>query len=162
MKIFTKKRAVAAGAAVAILGGSMGAWAYFTAQSGSGSHSAPVGTSTQWQVSVGAFSANLYPGGPSTTATYTITNPSAGNQGLTGVTASVASSGGEVTTGGTPVTGCLASWFSASAGAPASGLNTSIAPGANTTGTVTVTMSNVNSVQDACKSATPDITVTAA
>ena len=157
MRFVTKKRVAAAVAALAIGGTSMAAYAYFTAQSGSGSHTAPVGTSTQWQVSVGAFSGNLYPGGPNTTATYTVTNNGSGHQGITGETATLGTSGSDVTSGGVDVPGCLASWFTVSAGAP---LATDIAPGGNTTGTVTATMNNVASSQDACKNAAPDVTVT--
>ena len=159
MRILTKKRVAAAVAALAIGGGGMAAYAYFTAASGSGSHTAPVGTSTAWQVSVGAFSANLYPGGPSTTATYTVTNPGSGHQGFTGVTATLGTSGSDVTSGGVDVAGCLSSWFSVSAGAPAA---TDVAPGANTTGQVSITFNNDTATsQDACKNKSPDVTVTA-
>ena len=158
MRIITKKRVAAAAAAFVIAGGGMAAYAYFTAAPGSGSHTAPVGDSSAWTVSVGAFSPNLLPGGPSATATYTVTNPGSGHQGITGVSATLGTSGSDVTSGGVDVPGCLSTWFSVSAGAP---LATDVAPGGNTTGTVTATMTNVASSQDACKNKAPDVTVTA-
>src|SRR3954449_13326752 len=80
MKIFTKKRAVAAGAAVAILGGSMAAYAYFTT-TGSGSGSGTTGTNSALTLHA-TTSPSLYPGS-SATVTFTVDNPSPGHQYVT-------------------------------------------------------------------------------
>lgn len=163
MKIFTKKRALAAGAAVAILGGSMAAYAYFTGGSATDTKPANVGGTTTWSVALGTFSGGpMYPGSGTETASYTITNTGNGNQALTAVTAVVPNSGGDVTVGGTPVAGCLATWFTATAGAPTPGLNTAIAKTATATGSVTVVLNESNSLQNACKSVTPDVTINVA
>lgn len=148
---------VASTAAVVGLGGA--AFAYFTAPSNTSSASqATVGTSTQWNVSVGTFTGTILPGYGTDSATYTVTNPGSGHQGIQTVTAAVVDDGsGNVEQNGTPVSGCLSTWFTATAGAP---LATDIAGGGSTTGSVSVTMKNVSTSQDLCKNVTPDITVT--
>jgi hypothetical protein len=161
-KFVTKKRVLAAGVVGALLAGGA-AYAYFTGTSGTGSGQAHTGTSAAWSVSVGAFAGGpMYPGSGVESATYTITNANTGNQALTAVSASVnADTNGDITENGTALTGCQASWYAASAGAPASGYNVAIAKQGTTTGTVSVQLNESGSNQNVCRSAQPDVTVTA-
>lgn len=134
------------------------AYAYFT-DSGSGTGQAGVGTSTPWNVTFQATTGTMYPGAGTSTVPYTVTNDGSGNQRLTGTTATVVNDGsGNVKQNDAAVPGCLASWFSAVNSPPAA---TTVAPGANVTGSVAVTMSESGTNQDACKSVTPDILVSA-
>jgi hypothetical protein len=158
-KLFTKGRLVALGV-VAVLAVTGAAYAYFTS-TGSGTGNATVGASTAFTVAVAAPTGGLlYPGSGTDTLSYTVHNPSAGAQNLSGTTAVVASSGGNITQSGTPVTGCLSSWFTATNTAPT--LPQDLAGGATSTaGSVAVTMSDSGTNQNPCVSATPDITVSA-
>jgi hypothetical protein len=162
VKIITKKRAAAAAAVLVLAGGGMAAYAYFTGGSGTGSGSAHTGSTSSWSVGALTFSGGpMFPGSGTESATYTVTNTGGGNQALTAVTASVNSSGGDITQSGTPLSGCLATWYTATAGAPTPGLNTAIAKNGTATGTVSVVLNESNTNQNVCKSATPDVTVTA-
>jgi hypothetical protein len=163
-RIFRMKRTVAALSVVGVLVCAGAAFAYFTS-TGSGSGNATVGSSSAFTVNVAAASGGaLYPGSGTQTLSYTVTNPSSGAQSLRATTASVASSGGNITTGsgaGTPVTGCLASWFTATNTAPTP-LPQNLAGGAtSTSGSVAVTMQDSGTNQDPCQGATPNITVSA-
>jgi hypothetical protein len=160
--LLTKKRVAAAVAALAIGGSSMAAYAYFTGGSGSGSGSASTGSTSSWSVGALSFSGGpIYPGSGTETATYTITNTGGGNQALTSVTASVNASGGNVTQAGTPLSGCLASWYSATAGAPTPAVGAVVAKNGTATGTVSAALTESNTNQNVCKGATPDVTVAA-
>lgn len=157
---FTKKRA----AVMAIVGSlalGAGAYAYFTS-TGTGSGAATVGTSTAWMISSDALTGDsLTPGGTTEqTLTYTVTNPSSGNQGLTKVTVKVANPNGSAWT---EVPGCSKDDFKingAAAGASYEDVENfgNIAPGADVTNTVTITMINdpIRN-QDGCKLATPPL-----
>jgi len=146
LKLFgsRKKKLVAAGVGlVTIAGLATGAVAFFTS-TGSGSGNASVGTATQWGVVVTSDTSNaLYPDTGSETLSYTITNNGSGAHALNAVTASVGDSGD-----------CLGSWFTAVASAPTPALGTSIAPNGTATGTVTVTMQDSGTNQDACQGIT--------
>ncbi|MBV8302743.1 MAG: hypothetical protein JOZ04_00935 [Acidimicrobiia bacterium] len=161
MKIVTKKRAAAAAAALVLAGGTMAAYAYFTGGSASTTGTAHTGSVSTWSVSVGTFAGGpVYPGSGTDSATYTITNTGNGNQALTSVAATVnAGTGGAVTQSGTAVPGCLATWYTATAGAPTPALNTAIAKNATATGTVSVTLTESNSSQNPCKGIDPDINI---
>jgi hypothetical protein len=163
MRFVTKKRVAAAVAALAIGGSGVAAYAYFTGSAGSGSGSAHTGSAASWTVGALTFSGGpVYPGSGSETATYTVTNAGGGNQALTSVTASVSHNvGGDVIAGGSAVTGCTASWYTATAGAPSPAIGAVIAKNGTATGTVTESLTESNSSQDLCKGVTPDITVTA-
>lgn len=146
-KHMKKKVAVVVLIGAMLFAGAGVAFAYFTS-TGSGSGSASVGTDTNWGVTLSSDGTNtLLPGSGSEILNYVITNNSTGVQALTSVTATVGNSGA----GGA----CLGTWFTAVASAP-----TPLAIGANipaagtTGGTVTVTMQNFPTVQDACKSLT--------
>lgn len=156
----TKKRSVVALSIVAVLAVAGGAYAYFSS-TGSGTGTASVGTSSPWTVTPAAATGGpLVPGSGTETITYTVTNASSGHQKLNTTTASVASnSSGDVTTNGTDVPGCLATWFTVTNTPPAAA---DLAGGATQTGgSLTVTMPNVNTNQDSCKGASPDITINA-
>jgi hypothetical protein len=149
MKRITKKKklAVVVLAGAMLFAGAGVAFAYFTS-TGSGSGTASVGTSTAWGVTLTSDGTNtLLPGSGSEVLDYVITNNGAGVQALTAVTAAVANSGA----GGA----CLGTWFTAVASAPTPlAIGANIPAGGTTSGTVTVTMQNFPTVQDACKSLT--------
>lgn len=157
--MFTKVR-IAVLCTVASLALAGAAYAYFTS-SGTGTGNATVGTSTAFTVSVAAPTGGLlYPGSGTDVMTYTVHNPSAGAQNLSSTSVAVASSNGNITQGGTPVSGCLASWFTATNTPPA--LPQDLAGGTTSTaGSVAVTMTDSGTSQNACENATPDITVSA-
>jgi hypothetical protein len=155
-----KKRGVAALSVIAVLAVAGGAYAYFSSN-GSGTGSATVGTATNFTVTAQAATGSMYPGAGSSTFTYVVNNPGTGAENVTGTTATVASSGGNILDGGTPVSGCSASWFTASNTAP-TGLPQDLAGGtSSTSGSVTVTMSDSGTNQDACKGHSPQITISA-
>ena len=159
----TKKRIVAGVLAVAIIAATGGiAAAYFTS-SGNGTGTGLVGAPAGWTVSAGAHGGGpLYPGSGSETIAYTITNTSPGNQAFTTLTATVVNDGTDIEQGGTPLAGCLYTWFTATAAAsiPVAGTSlagTSPGPAGTATDVVTVTMLNPAVNQNVCELATPDI-----
>jgi hypothetical protein len=168
--LFKKKRIafVAGVAAVAISGIAV---AYFTGGSGSVKAPGTVGASTPWGITTGTPTWSgtltaLYPGASSDTEflPFTVTNAGNGHQSLTSITATVGvatdGSGDAVTTSGSPIAGCLASWFTTTLDATNPALG-DLAPGATYTGKVDLTMQNVNVSQDKCQSTAPAITITA-
>lgn len=159
LRRFTKKRFALALPAIAALALAAGAYAYFSG-GGSGTGKASVGTTKGFTVTVGSDSSgSVYPGYGSETLGYTVKNNSNGTQNLARTAVVVAADGtGNITSGGTAVPGCLASWFAAADTAPAYG---EIQGGQSVTGHVTVTMNDAGVSQDACQNASPDITVTA-
>jgi hypothetical protein len=99
MKLFTKKRvAIALVALVVAVGTTVGALAYFT-NSGSGTGTATVGTSSHIDLS-SALVGTLYPGGADVPVTVNITNTGSGAQYVADITGTVADNAG-----------CLGSWF---------------------------------------------------
>jgi hypothetical protein len=102
-----KKRTWVLTAIVAVVAAmaSIGAYAYFTS-TGSGTGSATVGSDSAWTVGQTTTSGGpLYPDpaigtGNIQTKSYSVTNPSAGNQNLTDVKVSVANSDGSAWTSG--------------------------------------------------------------
>jgi hypothetical protein len=159
-KQFTTRRRIAVVSAVVVgvlaVGGV--AFAYFTS-TGSGTGQATVGTASNWTVTAGSPSGTMYPGQGSTTIVFTVQNAGTGNQQDNGDSVAVAHDGsGNVTSHGTAVPGCLATWFTASKGTDnAQGVD--FTPSESQTVTVTVTMSDANVSQDACQGVTPDITL---
>jgi hypothetical protein len=153
-----KKRVYLPLSAVVALALAAGAFAYFTS-TGSGTGQASVGSPSNWTVTTGTASGTMYPGAGTTTIPYTVTNASSGHQDLTGTTTSVKQDGsGNITQNGASVSGCLASWFSTANTSPASN---DLAGGASETGSVTVSMSDAPTTQNACQGASPDILVSA-
>jgi len=159
LKKFTKRRIVAL-SVVAVLAAGGAAFAYFTS-TGTGTGNATVGTSTAFTVALAPPTGGLlYPGSGTDTLSYTVHNPGTGAENLSATTAVVASSGGNITQGGTPVVGCLSAWFTAKNTPPT--LPQNLAGGATSTaGSVAVTMSDSGTNQNPCENATPDITVSA-
>jgi hypothetical protein len=154
----TRKRRLAALGSGVALAAVVGAVAYFT-NTGSGTGQATVGSSTPWGVTFQTTTGTMFPGAGASTVNYTVTNNGSGNQNLTTTTAVVVNDGsGNVTSSGTPVPGCLASWFSAANDPPAA---VTLAPGASTTGSADITMIESGTNQDPCQGVTPDILVTA-
>jgi hypothetical protein len=187
---FTKKRVAILGVALGALALAVGAYAYLTTN-GSGSGNATVISSTanagKWTVAVTPDSTDaLLPNSGTASLPFSITNASSGNEGLTNVNVSLATSGSgssaviEDSTG-TPVAGCLASWFNVD-GTSGSQTDTNapvytssatqnsttlvtlpddLASGGVVYGTATITMSDFPVSQDACEGHTPKLTVSA-
>ncbi|MGP8066569.1 MAG: hypothetical protein ACLP81_09440 [Acidimicrobiales bacterium] len=151
---------VTIGATVALTLGIAGtAFAYFTS-TGSGTGQAAVGTATKWNVVAGAATGGpMFPGAGTSTVPFTVTNAGTGAQAYTTLTPVVASSGLNITQNGNALSGCLASWFTPVLGTPSVAAGTSIAGGGSFTVSVSVTMTNAATSQNACAGATPDITL---
>lgn len=157
-----KRRIAVVGTIVAfVVISASAAFAYFTS-TGTGSGSASVGTAGTWTVNVkNDASGNLLPGGGAEKVGYTIINPNKGAQAFTTVTATVGSDGTNVlNASGTAVSGCLAAWFTADPGTTTPPAGTSIPHNGTATGSVTVTMTDSGTNQDACENVSPQITVT--
>jgi hypothetical protein len=153
-----RKRSIAALSVVAVLALAGGAYAYFTS-TGTGTGHALVGSATAFTVTPAAATGGpLLPGSGTETIGYTVTNPSAGHQQLNTTTALVASSGGNVTSGGTAVPGCLASWFTVTNTPPAA---VNLAGAGTATGSLTVVMTDSGTNQNPCQAVSPDITINA-
>lgn len=139
-----KSKAVVASAAVIVLAGGT-AFAYFTS-TGSGTGAGTTGTSSLFTVTGGAVTGEaLTPGSPSQTVAFTVTNPGTGSQNLSSVVASIADAGGAAWT---TVVGCSAADYAVGTPVVVYG---QLAPGASVTGSVTVTMNNLSTSQDACQ-----------
>ena len=159
-KLFiTKRRIAIVGVTGAlVLAGGGAAFAYFTA-TGTGTGSATVGTTGTWAVTQASSTGTISAGSGSSVITFNVTNTGTGDQQYATSTATVNSSGGDITSGGTPVSGCLASWFKAKV-TNDTGVGTNVAGGATVQVTVKVTMpSDATDNQDACENATPDVTL---
>lgn len=162
-----RKRTAGAVAVAAVLATAGGAFAFFTGADGSGTASSAVGTSAPWNVTLGtpSFSNGLtaiYPGVGTETIPYTITNTGNGNQNLATLTATVVTdslTGMAESAPGTDITGCLASWFVPVVDSPAPAKD--LAPHATLTGNLTLTMTDSQTSQDACKSSSPLISLKA-
>jgi hypothetical protein len=152
--------------ALAITGVSV---AYFTGGSGTITGSGTVGTSTPWNIAPGGtptFSGSLtaiYPGAGTEFFPFTVTNKGNGQQSLTNIVPAVSKdANGYIISNGVAVTGCLASWFTATTD-PANAALPDLAPNATYSGTIDLTMQDpvTPTNQDACKGVTPAVTITA-
>lgn len=159
--------AVAFVGALAVTGVSV---AYFTGGSGSVNGSGTVGASSPWGVTSGSSTWSgsltaLYPGATNNTefVPFTVTNNGNGHQSLATVAAVVAKdgSGNAETSTGTSITGCLASWFTATVDSGNAALPSNLAPGGTYTGKVDLTMQDSGTNQNACQNAAPAVTITA-
>jgi hypothetical protein len=144
-----------------------GAVAYFTGASANSTGTGTVGSSNQWGIAMstptwsGTLHA-LYPGASNDTELmpFTVTNNGSGNQGITSVQVKIPTINGDVTSGGAEVTGCQATWFNAALDSHNPAVPADLAASGTYTGNVDLVMNDVNSSQDACQGAHPDVTVT--
>jgi hypothetical protein len=140
-----RKIAVSAVVAGLVLAGGGAAFAYWSS-SGSGVGEATTGESTAFTVtSEDATGGPLTPGGPSQSVTFTVTNPSTGAQTLNSVVVRVANADGSAWTA---VAGCSAADYAITTPVVAYGV---IAGGADVDGTVSISMINATTNQDACQ-----------
>jgi hypothetical protein len=198
MKLITGRKRIFASSTIALLimGGGL-AYAYFST-TGSGSGTTTVGTNTALvitQIPSGSTLGDasfgdvpLLPGGPAQGLAISITNPSQGDEGVHTVTVHAAMASlsavatynlahtspalqattSDVTSGGTPIPGCLASWFSTTNWSPVSGDLVISGSGGVTIGdssngapvaasTLSVALSSAGVLQDFCKDAIIDL-----
>ena len=144
----TKKKIAAVVTVTAVVAlGAGGAYAYWTS-TGNGNGAGSSGTSSLFTVtSSPAVGAALLPGVGSQTVAFTVTNPTgSGQQKLNLVTVAVLEADG---TAWNDVAGCSAADYTVSV--TTAPLYTDMAPGSTRTGTATLTMNNLASVQDSCK-----------
>jgi hypothetical protein len=169
-RMLRKKRVVVVGAVVAALAVAGGAYAYFTGGSSSVNASGTVGSSTTWAVTSGSATWSgsltaLYPGASSDTELlpFTVTNNGNGHQAVTSITAALMTktNGDAETSSGNDITGCLASWFTATVDSGNASLPANLAPGGTYTGKVDLTMQDSGTNQNACQGAVPAVTITA-
>ena len=164
------KKHFAAVAFVAVLAVSGIAVAYFTGGSGSVTASGSVGAPSALGVTTGTptWSGSLtalYPGATNNTQflPFTVTNNGHGQQSVTTVTAVLAkdASGYAETATGASITGCLASWFTATVDANNPALPANLAAGGTYIGKVDLTMQDSGTSQNLCQTAAPAVTITA-
>lgn len=146
-RITRKKRLAVILTAVMLVAGGGAAFAYWSSI-GSGSGTATTGTSSAFTVATSTATGGvLTPGGSPQSVAFTVTNPGTGTQTAAAVAVTVANADG---TPWIAVTGCSAADYTVGTPTFAPG---QIAPGANKAGTVTITMNNLATNQDGCKSA---------
>lgn len=147
MKFTNRKRRVStaiAVAAVLTLGAGL-AYAYWTS-TGTGDGEANTGTSTAFVVeSSPPTGGPLTPGGAAQSVAFSVTNPGTGSQDLANVEVTVANADGSEWIA---VDGC--SSLDYTLGTPVITYG-QIAPGGVASGTVSITMNNLGTSQDACK-----------
>ncbi len=142
---FSKKTKAAVLAGVLTVGIAGGAYAYWTT-TGTGAGTASTGTSSVFAVTTEAATGGpLTPGGPTQTVAFHVQNANSGVQRLSGVAVTVAASGGAAWTA---IPGCSAADYTVGTPTFTAG---DIASGSSTDGTVTITMKNLSTNQDACK-----------
>ena len=153
MARITKKRALAALATVGVLALAAGAYAYFTS-TGSGTATATVGTSSAVTIKA-TVAGTLYPGA-SQTVTFTIDNPSSGQQRVGTISLTKIQPDAGHSTCSTTITGEKPDFTMA-----AVAVNKTYGPGnaqaVTPTGTLTMNDTGVN--QDACQGATLTLTL---
>jgi hypothetical protein len=144
----TKKTKALVGAGVLVIATAGGAYAYWST-TGNAAGSASTGTSSAFVVTTDAATgAALTPGGPTQTVAFHVQNTNSGVQRLSTVTVTVATNTGAAWTA---VPGCSAADYTVGTPAFTPG---DVATNAVKDGTVTVTMNNLGSNQDACKGVT--------
>jgi hypothetical protein len=160
LRRFTKKRAIVALSVVAVLAMASAAIAYFTS-TGDGSGNAVVGMSSNYTVTADAATGGaLLPGFGTDTIAYHVKNVSSGKQAVQNISATLnTNTSGDVydTTKGQYATGCLATWFTVT-NSPGT-LPDDLAGGATHNGSVSISLNDSGSPQDACQNVTPQILV---
>lgn len=161
-KLFASKRwiAIVGITAALVLASGGAAYAYFTT-SGSGNGTADIGSAGTWTVTQdGSPSGDMYPGAGSSVITFSVTNNSSGDEQYSSATPTVNSDlSGNILQSSTPVTGCLAAWFTAVVtpnGDPH--LGEDVGPGNTVQVTVKVTMpADANDDQTICAGSEPTV-----
>ncbi|WP_026550731.1 hypothetical protein [Arthrobacter sp. Br18] len=142
----SRKKRIAVTTAVLVLGG--GAAFAFWSSMGEGTGGVTTGTASPFTVTTSAATGvPLTPGGAAQTVSFTVANPGTGSQNLAAVRVTVAEPGGILWD---DVANCSAADYTVGAPVFIAG---QIAAGASISGTVTVTMNNLATNQDACKTA---------
>lgn len=153
MRVLKSKKStlVLATAAVVALGG--GTAFAFWSSGGSGTGAGSTGTNTAFTVtSTAAVGAALIPGVGTQTVAFTVTNPAtAGHQILNAVTVAVANSDGTTWVPIAPYVGCSSADYTVTVTTPPA--FTDMAPSETRTGTATLSMNNLATLQDYCKNA---------
>jgi fructoselysine-6-P-deglycase FrlB-like protein len=143
----SKRIAIVSVAAILVVGGGGSAFAFWTA-SGVGTGTATTGTSVDFTVSIGTSEdASLIPGSEQSVP-FTVTNNATIAQTLSSVAVTIADAGGVAWDNGE---GCSAADYSVSVDAPTELYGAIVAEG-TVDGTVTVTMFDSETDQNACKS----------
>ena len=146
---------VAAVAAVAI-GGGIGAYAYWTA-TGTGQGTATTGAAENFRIFASdPEGAPLTPGGPTQTVAFRVQNPATGTQRLSNISVYIANPDGSQWTA---VEGCSAADYTVGAVTVPYG---DIAGGDEVDGSVSISMINTATNQDACQGATVPLYFTTA
>jgi hypothetical protein len=170
----SKKRlsAVAFVAALAVTGAAV---AYFTGGSGTVTGSGTVGSASALGITTGTPTwsgtlTSLYPEAVGATndtelIPFTVTNNGNGHQAVTTIAATLlkdSSNPANVeTAAGTPITGCLASWFTATVDSGNPALPSTLAPGGTYVGKLDLPMQDSGTNQNACQGVAPAVTITA-
>lgn len=160
----TRRRIAIVGITAAmVLAGGGAAFAYFTATA-SGTGSASVGSPGSWSVSESGSTGTIYPGSGNSMITFNVMNGGSGDQQYSSAIATVNSSTeegyvGDITQSGTPVSGCLATWFNTTVTTDPH-IGGDVNAGNTVQVTVKVTMpSDSTDDQDACEGVSPDVTL---
>ena len=141
----TKKGKALVVAGVITVATAGGAYAYWSSL-GTGTGAASTGASSAFVVTTDAATGGpLTPGGPTQTVAFHVQNSNSGVQRLSAVAVTVAASNG---TAWTAIPGCSAADYTIGTPSFTAG---DVASGATKDGTVTITMNNLSSNQDACK-----------
>jgi hypothetical protein len=141
----TKKGKAVVVAGVITVATAGGAYAYWSSL-GTGTGAASTGTSSAFVVTTDAATGGpLTPGGPTQTVAFHVQNSNSGVQRLSAVAVTVAASNG---TAWNAIPGCSAADYTIGTPSFTAG---DVASGATKDGTVTITMNNLSSNQDACK-----------
>jgi hypothetical protein len=172
MSALLRRRRVLGGfTALAVLAAAGAAIAYFTS-TGTGTGTASVGFASNWGVQVNSPAATfslspnnaIYPGNGTETIPFVVTNNGSGDQNLSTLVAAVNTYNGgtdAATASGADISGCQAGWFNISVDTTSLShtLPDDIAPGGTISGNVILSMTDASTSQDACKNATPGITL---
>lgn len=144
-KVKTSKKRIAITTAALVAVGGGAAFAYWTS-TGNGTGAAQTGTTEPFTVTETEVTGGpLSPGGPSQTVEFDVTHAGTGVQRLNSVVVKVANADGSAWTS---VTGCSAADYTVGTAAITGG---DIAANATKSGTVTITMNNLETNQDGCK-----------
>ncbi len=154
MRITKKKAVVVVAVAAVAMAGAGGAYAYWTT-GGTGDGSATAGDAVEFEIDQTNVVTDLFPG-IAQTVNFTVTNPATFNQYLTNVAVTV-----DAFTKATDATkpDCTAADFLV--GVPQVTAGQIDGDNGTKTGTVSLTLKNLNTNQDNCKNAAPKLTFVA-